>query len=76
MSHTPHKWELDDELQICAGGYVILQATRHARDADAILAAAAPDLLEALEAILKAVEGVPVGPESQARSAIKKAKGQ
>jgi hypothetical protein len=45
-------------------------------EADARLICAAPDLLEALIALLASVEGVPCGPEKQCRAAIAKARGQ
>lgn len=44
---------------------------RHGR-----LMAAAPDLLAALVAMLEAADGVPMGPEKQARAAISKALGK
>lgn len=54
-------------------GRIVGQEIDPERLANACLMEAAPELLEALMELLKAVEGVPVGPEAKCRAAIAKA---
>jgi hypothetical protein len=63
--HTPGPWSIDTYLGVVACGRIValtgIDAGFH-RDANARLIAAAPDLLEALENLLKAVEWSEVKP--------------
>ena len=52
------------------GGHLIAESIS---ECNMSLIIAAPDLLEALIALLASVEGVPCGPENQCRAAIAKA---
>ena len=49
-------WELDDELQICADNKVLF-ISKEATEADAELAASAPKLLAAMQALYDWAEG-------------------
>ena len=63
--HTPGPWELDDEMQVCARNAIIarvgpasmLAGSITEADANAVLIAAAPDLLRALEELVAMVRG-------------------
>ncbi len=79
--HTPGPWHVGN-----SGRFLICTLTQKVKvyademvhtDAptDARLIAAAPDLLDALIALLASVEGVPCGPEEQCRAAIARATG-
>lgn len=83
MSHTPGPWEFDPiDRVVVKGGAEIAYMARPANGADVRLIAAAPELLEALEFALAALEDVfgkdkiDVGAINVARAAIAKARGQ
>ena len=81
MTHTPgpwHKVEADTTIPIKAANGKTVASVRYSDndDNDANLIAAAPDLLAALEAIMKGVSGCQKEPQYEAaRAAIAKAKG-
>lgn len=83
MSHTPGPWEFDPiDRVVVKGGAEIAYMARSANGADVRLIAAAPELLEALEFALAALEDVfgknkvDVGAINTARAAIAKARGE
>lgn len=87
MTHTPGPWRVKgirsvvaDKTHICANGEtmslpnaVVCTVDNHDREANARLIAAAPALLEALEAVVKLSPGQTV--ENIAREAIAQATG-
>ena len=87
QTHTPGPWRTVDKTRIEAEGFGLIAALRGESsphydtelDANAHLIAAAPDLLEAAEAIESALDGVVCDYEPQImalRAAIAKARGQ
>ncbi len=83
MNHTLGPWEFDPiDRVVVKGGAEIAYMARSANGADVRLIAAAPELLEALEFSLAALEDVfgknkvDVGAINTARAAIAKARGQ
>ena len=91
MSHTPGPWEFkeeegsvrDNRVIVTADGVCLMSDESYYpwnpdRDDDWQLISAAPDLLEALQTILAAIEGnhVTEGDLNQARTAIDKAMGE
>ena len=83
MSHTPGPWQFDPiDRVVVKGGAEIAYMGRSANGEDVRLIAAAPELLEALEFALAALEDVfgknkvDVGAINTARAAIAKARGQ
>ena len=79
-THTPGPWEIErgystiiKSIGPCVPDEYAGSAWLEVSEADARLIAAAPDLLEALKAMLSEVEGCYCTTEKQARAAIEKA---